>query len=253
MTKNFITGSTVLGSIRKEKRSLPIPCSISYYKEGQYCKPVLGEIHLSLVNSFNTSKLGNDVKIFRGCFTKSHKLLLSQNNERVLHLCDVDGSNIKSIPLDFDPHQVTCYDDNMAIVSGGYECFFGFIKLSTLKPGKKTAAGDRCNGVCCMNGQTWFTIVTDTITLIGSIGQTRQKVASMTNSKDMCVDKDGISLITKGILFLSQKIRRHACFTKDQTLSILWEKPQIMLVLYTLLGVILTMSLKYLQTGMFTK
>lgn len=144
----------------------------------------------TLMSSFATSKIGEGVKIWRGCFISSSRLLLSQSGKKFLYICNTDGSKSKSIKLDFVPELVALYDNSTALVSSGKD-FLQTMNLSDLKLGKKIKVGKECYGIGCRDSKIWINSEDKTLTMIDISGKVMKKITTTFDPWDICVHRSG--------------------------------------------------------------
>lgn len=89
-----------------------------------------------VVSSFKASTLGENFRIFRGCFITASQMALLQSRDQFIYFCNTDGSQLNSVRLDFYPSRVALYDSNTALVSTGTD-FLQTINLPELSLDKK--------------------------------------------------------------------------------------------------------------------
>ncbi|XP_071153441.1 uncharacterized protein [Mytilus edulis] len=151
-----------LGNITVDNVPVPIPV-LDLDQQSQVLVRSHGdERQLSLINSFQTTKLGDGVCILRGCFFPGNRILLSQYSGRKLFACKHDGSNYKEINLHFEPKYITLYRNKYALVSQG-DKYIQIIDLTSLKPSSKSLkpsrkiinVGGMCEGITSVKDQIW--------------------------------------------------------------------------------------------------
>ncbi|XP_063420918.1 uncharacterized protein LOC134706140 [Mytilus trossulus] len=167
----------------------PVPKSVlDIDQQGQFL--VRDHQMLSLTHSFKTTKLGDVVRIYRGCFIPDNRLLLSQLKERKLIVCKLDGSILKIITLDYEPQCITLYDNNHAVVSlgrGGIQ----IIDLTTLKPGRIIKVEGYCQGVTCVKDKIWVRNQSKTPTVVDMNGKVLNTINTSFKPWDICSNKEG--------------------------------------------------------------
>ncbi|VDI12606.1 Hypothetical predicted protein [Mytilus galloprovincialis] len=127
-----------LGTITVDTVLVPMPM-LDIFQQGQFS--VNDKRKLSL-----TTKLGNEVNIYRCCFIPGNRLLLCQDGDRQLYVCQLDGSEFEIVNLDYTPECITLYDNYQAVVSSGFDGI-QIIDLKTLKPGGIIRIEGNCDGI----------------------------------------------------------------------------------------------------------
>ncbi|CAC5399503.1 unnamed protein product [Mytilus coruscus] len=64
---------------------------------------------------------GDDVGIGGGCFISGDRLLIGHYGDTKLSICNLDGSNCRTLNLDYKPGCIIPYDNDHALVSAGHE------------------------------------------------------------------------------------------------------------------------------------
>ncbi|XP_063420295.1 uncharacterized protein LOC134705506 [Mytilus trossulus] len=145
---------------------------------------------LSLIHSFQTSKLGDGVKIKRGCFIPGDRLLLGEYDDGKLYVCKLDGSQTKLINLDYKPERMSLYDNNRALVSVHNEGI-QIIDLTACKPGRKIKVEGICYGITSVNDTIWTNNKAKTLTLVDINGKVLNTIHTTCNPWDICANKEG--------------------------------------------------------------
>ncbi|XP_071155299.1 E3 ubiquitin-protein ligase TRIM71-like [Mytilus edulis] len=176
-----------LGTIMVDNLTVPKPL-LNIDQRGQFL--VRDHQMLSLTHSFKTTKLDDEVKIYRGCFLPDKRLILSGYRQRNLYVCKLDGSNSKTINLKYQPECITLYDNNYAVVSLGEEGI-QIIDLLLLKPGRIINIKPKCvcitnvNDTICVHNQL------NTLTKVDIYGKMLNTIQSKFNPWEICANKEG--------------------------------------------------------------
>ncbi|XP_052090937.1 uncharacterized protein LOC127727858 isoform X1 [Mytilus californianus] len=176
-----------LGTITVDNVQVPTPV-LNIDQQCQFL--VRDKRKLSLTHSFQTTKLGDGVSIFRGCFIPGDKLLLGHNRYNKLSVSKLDGSKPKVINLDYLPLHITLYDNNHAIVSGG-DKGFQIIDLTTLKPGRKIKVGEYCKGITNVKDKIWVQNQDNTLTIVDINGKVLNTIHTTFNPFEISANQDG--------------------------------------------------------------
>ncbi|XP_063411379.1 uncharacterized protein LOC134694302 [Mytilus trossulus] len=173
---------------------------------------VRDERKLSLKHSFPTTKLGNGVTIYRGCFIPRDRLLLCQYLGKKLSVCKLDGSYSSVINLDNLPQDISLYDENYAVVSVG-EKGIQIIDLATLKLGRTIKVKGDCRGITCVKDKIWVNNKYHTLTIVDIDGKVLKVIRTTFNPKEICANQDGDLYCT---VFYSDKVYVVTCDGKER-------------------------------------
>ncbi|XP_071155270.1 tripartite motif-containing protein 2-like [Mytilus edulis] len=176
-----------LGTIDIENVQAPI----SVLDIDQQCQFMVGEQRkLSLTNSFKTTRLGDGVRVYRGCFIPGNRLLLSQFSQNNLYVCELDGSNPKVIQVDYKIEHMSLYDNTHALVSSGYGGI-QIIDLNLFKPGRKLKVRGHCYGITSVKDKIWVENQPKTLTIMNISGKVINTIKTTFDPCDICANKDG--------------------------------------------------------------
>ncbi|XP_071154376.1 uncharacterized protein [Mytilus edulis] len=151
---------------------------------------VRDEGKLSLTNSFQTSKLGYEVRITRGCFIPGNRLLSAHLYESRLLISKLDGSKPKIINLDYSPLYITLYNNNNALVSIGKDGI-QIIDLTTLKPDRIIKVEGDCKGITSVKDKIWVNNRLNTLTMMDINGKVLKTIKTKFKPYDICAKKEG--------------------------------------------------------------
>ncbi|XP_063411317.1 uncharacterized protein LOC134694245 [Mytilus trossulus] len=152
--------------------------------------PVREERKLSLTHSFPTTKLGNGVSIYRGCFIPDDRLLLCNYIGKHLVVCKLDGSISSMIDLDHIPRNISLYDKTHAVVSVG-DAGITIIDLTSLKPDRRIKVEGRCTGITSVKDKIWVRNKTNTLSLVDINGKVHKVLQTTFDPCDICTNQDG--------------------------------------------------------------
>ncbi|CAC5426476.1 unnamed protein product [Mytilus coruscus] len=140
------------GTVTIEKEHMQVSADLDIDQQGQvHARPQSDQKNLCLVTSFKTSEIDGGVNIHCGCFIPGNRLLLANSYYENIYVCDLDGSNVRSIELQYNPCLVALYDNNKALVSS-HRRFFQIVDLDTLEPGSNIGVGLECTVITSVNG-----------------------------------------------------------------------------------------------------
>ncbi|XP_071153117.1 uncharacterized protein [Mytilus edulis] len=176
-----------LGTITVDPVLVPMPM-LDIFQQGQFS--VSDERKLSLTHSFQTTKLGNEVKIYRGCFIPGNRLLLCQDGGRQLYVCQLDGSKPEIINLDYTPEHITLYDNNHAVVSSGWDGI-QIIDLTSLKPGGIIRIEGNCDGITTVKDKILVQNRPNTLTIVDIKGKVQNTIITTFHPWEIFANKDG--------------------------------------------------------------
>lgn len=145
---------------------------------------------IKILSTFQTSNLGDDVQIFRGCFTPTSKLLLTSLSGNLIFTCNFNGNNQRSVKLDSSPNRVSLYDSNTVLLSTGDD-FIQKINLSDLTLNGKITVVRKTEGIYCRNGRIWVRSDIKTFTMMDIYGQVHNKIATTFDIWDISVHQSG--------------------------------------------------------------
>ncbi|XP_063420920.1 uncharacterized protein LOC134706142 [Mytilus trossulus] len=171
------------GIIMVDNVPVPKPVVLDIDQQGQFL--VRDYQKLSLTHSFKTTKLGDEVKVYRGCFIPDNRLLFGQYERKKLFVCKLDGYLLKIINLDYEPEYITLYDKNHAVVSAS-EKGIQIIDLTTLKPDSAVT-----EGITCVKDNIWIKNQSKTLTLVDINGKFLNTIQTSFDPWDICDNKDG--------------------------------------------------------------
>ncbi|XP_071149003.1 uncharacterized protein [Mytilus edulis] len=176
-----------LGTITVENVQVQIPV-LDIDQQGQFL--VKDKRKLSLSHSFQTTKLDNEVRIYRGCFMPADRLLLCHNRGKQLFVCTVDGSNSNVIELDYSPLDISLFDKNHAVVSVG-DAGIQIIDLTSLKPGRIIEVEGNCKRITSVNDKIWVKNQSHTITIVDINGKVHKVLQTTFDPYYICANQDG--------------------------------------------------------------
>ncbi|XP_052090944.1 uncharacterized protein LOC127727860 [Mytilus californianus] len=176
-----------LGTITVDNVQVPTPV-LNIDQQCQFL--VRDNKKLSLTHSFQTTKLPDGVRIFRGCLIPGDKLLLVQCMNDKLYVSKLDGSKPKVINLDYSPQCITLYDNNHALVSLG-DKGIQIIDLTTLKPGRKIKVGGYCKGITSVKDKIWVQNQENTLTIVDINGKVLNTIHTTFDPWDICANTYG--------------------------------------------------------------
>ncbi|XP_063411318.1 uncharacterized protein LOC134694246 [Mytilus trossulus] len=151
---------------------------------------VKDERKFSLTHSFETTELGNEVGINRGCFIPDNRLLLCHYLSKQVFVCTLDGSNSKVIDLDYAPHDISLYDKKHAVVAVGY-AGIKIINLTSLKPGRRIQVKGFCDGITSVKDKIWVSNNAQTLTLVDINGKVLKVIQTTFEPRKICANQDG--------------------------------------------------------------
>ncbi|CAC5365090.1 unnamed protein product [Mytilus coruscus] len=156
--------------------------SLVSYKEGSH--------EMLLLKSFQASKLGDNVEINKGCFISGNKLLLIQEDDYYLFVCDLDGSNAVPIKLSYKAECVTPYDRNQALVLDR-NGVIQILNLSDLTLGKQITIGrTECSSFTSLGEHIWISYE-NVLAKIDINGKVLQMKKTNFLPCDICLSKRG--------------------------------------------------------------
>ncbi|XP_063411345.1 uncharacterized protein LOC134694271 [Mytilus trossulus] len=176
-----------LGTITVENVQVQMPV-LDIDQQGQFL--VKDERKLSLTHSFQTTKLGNEVRIFSGGFIFDDRLLLCQYKGKQLIVCKLDGSNFTVIDLDYEPRSISLYDNNKAVVAVG-DAGIQIIDLTTSKPGRIIQVKGFCDGITSVKDKIWVKNKSCTLTIVDINGKVLKEIQTTFDPCDICANQDG--------------------------------------------------------------
>ncbi|XP_052079935.1 uncharacterized protein LOC127718076 [Mytilus californianus] len=176
-----------LGTITVENVQVQMPV-LAIDQQGQFL--VRDERKLSLAHSFRTTKLGNGVSIYRGCFISGERLLLGHIMKKQLFVCALDGSNSNVIDLDYKPLNISLYDKNHAVVSVG-DAGIQIIDLTSLKLGRRIKVEGFCGGITSVKDKIWVKNKPDTLTIVDVDGNVLKVIQTTFDPSEICSNQDG--------------------------------------------------------------
>ncbi|VDI80839.1 Hypothetical predicted protein [Mytilus galloprovincialis] len=109
---------------------------------------------------------------------------------KFLFICELDGSTIKEITLEYPAARVTLYDNNHALLCFGNESFQK-INLTTFKIGKKIKVGGQCEGITSMKDRIWVRNHPNTLSKVDIKGKVIDTIHLTFDPLDICANKDG--------------------------------------------------------------
>lgn len=140
---------------------------------------------------------GRHFNISNGCLISGKRLLLSFVEKQMLSICNLNGSDAKSIELDYEPHSFTLYDKNLALVTSWKGCFFQTMNLTSLKPEKKNFIGKNCGGITCSEGKIWLSVDIDYLIMTNLDGDILKKIHTKANPYDISMNRAGDVFFTR--------------------------------------------------------
>ncbi|XP_071155300.1 uncharacterized protein [Mytilus edulis] len=162
--------------------------SLDIDQQGQFF--VTDKTKFLLKNSFQTSQLGNRVSIGRGCFIPGDRLLLTHYKQNKLFVCKRDASNPKAINLDSEPHRISLYDNDRALVSIK-EKGIQIIDLTSLKPSGIIKMGRCCKGITSVKDKIWVRNDFSAVSIMDINGKVLDTINTTFLPWDICANKDG--------------------------------------------------------------
>ncbi|XP_063411340.1 uncharacterized protein LOC134694266 [Mytilus trossulus] len=176
-----------LGKITVDNVQVQMPV-LDIDQQGQFL--VKDERKLSLTHSFQTTILGNEVCIIRGCFIPDDRLLLCQYQGTQLFVCKLDGSDSSVIDLYYTPHNISLYDKNHVVVSVD-DKGIQIIDLTSLKPGRTIKVEGNCYGITSVNEKIWVKNKSYTLTIVNINGKVLKEIQTTFDPCDICANHDG--------------------------------------------------------------
>ncbi|CAC5376378.1 unnamed protein product [Mytilus coruscus] len=135
-------------------------------------------------------KTGRYVEINKGCFISGYKLLLIQEDDYYLFVCDLDGSNAVPIKLSYQAECVTPYDRNQALVLDR-NGVIQILNLSDLTLGKQITIGrTECSSFTSLGEHIWISYE-NLLAKININGKVLQMKKTNFLSCDICLSKRG--------------------------------------------------------------
>ncbi|XP_063411349.1 uncharacterized protein LOC134694276 [Mytilus trossulus] len=176
-----------LGTITVENVQVQMPV-LDIDQQGQFL--VKDERQLSLTHSFQTTILGYEVCIFRGCFIPNDRLLLCQYQGTQLFVCKLDGSDSSVIKMDYSPHNISLYDKTHAVVSVG-GAGIQIIDLTSLKPGRIINVEGSCSRITTVKDKIWVKNKSHTLTIVNINGKVFKVIKTTFDAYQICASQDG--------------------------------------------------------------
>ncbi|XP_052073509.1 uncharacterized protein LOC127711479 [Mytilus californianus] len=143
---------------------------------------------LCLLTSFKTSEIDGGVNIHCGCFIPGNRLLLANSYYDNIYVCDLEGSNVRSIELQYNPCAVALYDNNKALVSS-YRRFFQIVDLDTLEPSSNIGVGLECTVITCINGNICVRDSNSSLSLVDIDGVEQRKISTTSDPSYISMNK----------------------------------------------------------------
>ena len=157
-------------------------------QEGQ--SHVRDQRKLLMTNSFQRTKLGDDVGIGGGCFISGDRLLIGHYGDTKLSICNLDGSNCKTLKLDYKPGCIIPYDNDHALVSAGQEGI-QIIDITSFKPDRKIEVTGDCTGIAIAKEHIWIKNESNTLSIIDINGKILNTIKTTFDPCDICATKEG--------------------------------------------------------------
>ncbi|XP_071155302.1 uncharacterized protein [Mytilus edulis] len=157
-------------------------------QEGQ--SHVRDQRKLLMTNSFQRTKLGDNVGIGGGCFISGDRLLIGHYGDTKLSICNLDGSNCKTLNLDYKPGCIIPYDNDHALVSAGQEGI-QIIDLTSFKPDRKIEVTGDCTGIAIAKEHIWIKNESNTLRIIDINGKILNTIKTTFDPCDICATKEG--------------------------------------------------------------
>ncbi|XP_063420294.1 uncharacterized protein LOC134705505 [Mytilus trossulus] len=175
------------GTVTVDNVPVQMP-ELNIYQQSQFL--ARNKRSLSLTTSFQTTKLGNGVSVFTGCFIPGERLLLGQNGCNKLYVCQLDGSKSRVIDIDYNPLCVTMYDNSHVVVSeglGGIQ----IINLTSFKPGRKIKVEGFCRGITRLKDKIWIRNQLNTLTIVDFNGKVLNTIQTSFDPSNIFASQDG--------------------------------------------------------------
>ncbi|VDI41772.1 Hypothetical predicted protein [Mytilus galloprovincialis] len=148
------TFCTSLGTITVKNSTVLATATLDINHQGQaIASSQVGKKKLSLISCFMVDIFGKNFKISYGCLIPGKRLLLSFDEKKMLATCNLDGSEAKSIKLEYEPQSFTLYDKNLALVTSWEGSFIQTLNLTSFEPEKKIYIGKNCGSITCCEGK----------------------------------------------------------------------------------------------------
>ncbi|VDI37620.1 Hypothetical predicted protein [Mytilus galloprovincialis] len=179
------------GTVTIEKEHMQVSTVLDIDQQGRdnaHARPQSNQKRLCLVNSFKTSEIDGGVNIHCGCFIPGNRLLLANSYYENIYVCDLDGSNVRSIELQVNPCAVALYDNNKALVSS-HRRFFQIIDLDTLEPGSNISVGLECTVITSVNGTICVRDSNSSLSMVDIDGVERGKISTTFDPLHISINK----------------------------------------------------------------
>lgn len=169
-----------------------------------------------MVSSMQTSQLGSNVKVWRGCFISESRLFLSDFRRQFIYICNTDGSHSKSIRLDFYPQHVAMFDSSTVLITS-FDDFIQIINLPDLTLGRKIKVGVKCSAIGCRDDRIWIKSDDYKFTMISINGQVLSEMRTNIDPWDICVHQSGeiffTSTISSLLCVISESLKDFGVYT----------------------------------------
>ncbi|XP_063411337.1 uncharacterized protein LOC134694264 [Mytilus trossulus] len=176
-----------LGTITVENVQISMPV-LDIDKQCHF--PVRDERKLSLSHSFLTTKLGEGVSIYSGCFIPDDRLLLDRYMGKQHFVCKLDGSNSSVINSDYQSQNIGLHDKNHAVVAVG-DAGIQIIDLTSLKAGRTIKVEGKCYGITSVNDKIWVKNKPHTLTIVNINGKVLKVIQTTFDPCGICANRDG--------------------------------------------------------------
>lgn len=140
---------------------------------------------------------GKNFKISYGCLIPGKRLLLSFDEKKMLATCNLDGSEAKSIKLEYEPQSFTLYDKNLALVTSWEGSFIQTLNLTSFEPEKKIYIGKNCGSITCCEGKIWLSNYADFLIMTNLDGDILKKIITKANPCNMSMNRAGDIFFTR--------------------------------------------------------
>ncbi|CAC5426467.1 unnamed protein product [Mytilus coruscus] len=172
-----------------EKEPMQVSAVLDIDQQGHaHARPQSDQKSLCLVTSFKTSEIDGGVNIHCGCFIPGKRLLLANSYYENIYVCDLDGSNVRSIELQYNPCSVALYFNNKALVSS-HRRFFQIVDLDTLEPGSNIGVGLECTVITSVNGDMCVRNSNSSLSMVDIDGVEQRKIFTTSDPLYLSINK----------------------------------------------------------------
>lgn len=178
-----------LGTVTIEKEPMQVSAGLDTDQQGQsHSRSKSDQKKLCLFTSFNTTNFTTD-RIKEGCFIPDNRVLLVSSFYQKLYVCELDGSNSRSVDLDFNPFTVTLYENNKALVSSNRR-FVQIVDLDSLEPISDIMIGMECSAITSINRDICVRDSNCSLSLVDIDGEEQGKISTTSDPLHLSITKD---------------------------------------------------------------